>query len=75
MSILKDMESGEYYEWAIGPHEQRLNNIHGNVGEPTTNDFGPDEFGQLLKKTNAEGLYVVDASGWTGVRGLGAIAS
>ncbi|WP_251563200.1 LamG-like jellyroll fold domain-containing protein [Paenibacillus pasadenensis] len=56
------------YKWqrGIGPHEDRPRNVHGKTGEPTSNDYGPDEYGQMLEQIGAEGDIVVDASGWSG---------
>ncbi|OXM16366.1 LamG-like jellyroll fold domain-containing protein [Paenibacillus herberti] len=63
------------YKWqrGIGPHAERKQNVHGKTGEPTSNDFGPDEYGQMIKRTGAVGNVVIDASGWSGGQCLGKI--
>jgi alpha-N-arabinofuranosidase len=51
------------YRWqrAIGPVEDRGRNPNGGgTGQPFTNEFGPDEFGQLLDQTGAEGTVTAN---------------
>ncbi|MCM3748836.1 hypothetical protein M3223_15895 [Paenibacillus pasadenensis] len=63
------------YKWqrGIGPQEDRPQNVHGKTGEPTSNDYGPDEYAQMAEQIGAEGNIVVDASGWSGGQCLGKI--
>lgn len=66
---------GNLYHWkrAIGPYDQREPTISGNNRGPQTNEFGSDEFGQLLEKSSfSEGIIMVpyayekpeDAADW-----------
>jgi alpha-N-arabinofuranosidase len=51
------------FDWkaSIGPVSDRLPSPHGgNIGEPITAEFGPDEFGQFLDATEATGSIVVN---------------
>ena len=55
------------YHWkqAIGPVNDRIDNLnsHGNGG-PQHNNFGPDEFGQMLTKTPLSRGIIVVAFDW-----------
>ncbi len=55
------------YRWkrAIGPVDQRIDNLnsHGSAG-PLSNEFGPDEFGQMLLKTPLDKGVIVVAFNW-----------
>lgn len=51
------------YRWkrAIGPVEQRQDNPNGGgTGDPLSNEFGPDEFGELMQLTGAGGSIVAN---------------
>ncbi|MCG8578673.1 MAG: NPCBM/NEW2 domain-containing protein [Bacteroidales bacterium] len=55
------------YKWkrAIGPVDGRVDNMnsHGSAG-PLSNEFGPDEFGQMLMKTPLNKGVIVVAFNW-----------
>ncbi|MDF7823186.1 hypothetical protein P4B35_04120 [Pontiellaceae bacterium B12227] len=66
---------GNLYHWkrGIGPVDQRIPNVSGNYRKPRTNEFGSDEFGQLLESSSfSEGIMMVayayekpeDAADW-----------
>ena len=51
------------FDWkaSIGPVSERRPSAHGgDIGEPITAEFGPDEFGQFLDETGAVGTIVVN---------------
>jgi alpha-L-arabinofuranosidase len=50
------------YHWqrAIGPVAQRGLNVSGRTGEPLTNEFGPDEFGQFAFNHGLEAMMVAN---------------
>jgi alpha-N-arabinofuranosidase len=62
------------YHWmrAIGPVAQRGLNVHGRTGEPLTNEFGPDEFGDFVDERGLEAMMLAnfgtgtarEAAGW-----------
>jgi alpha-N-arabinofuranosidase len=51
----------ETFQWqrAIGPQALRTDNAYGPTLGPSPSTVGPDEFGQLLDLTGAEGVYTV----------------
>jgi alpha-N-arabinofuranosidase len=49
-----------HWERAIGPVAQRRRNVGGRTGEPLTNDFGPDEFGQFVLDHGLEAMMVAN---------------
>ncbi len=53
--------ASETFQWerAIGPESQRTDNAYGPGLGPSPSTVGPDEFGQLLDLTGAEGVYTV----------------
>lgn len=55
------------YRWkrAIGPVDERIDNMnsHGAAG-PLSNEFGPDEFGQMLGNTHMDKGVIVVAFNW-----------
>jgi alpha-N-arabinofuranosidase len=53
---------GNTYRWkrAIGPQSERTPNVNGGALQPVTNEYGPDEFGNLLERTGAEGNVMVN---------------
>jgi alpha-N-arabinofuranosidase len=50
------------YHWdrAIGPAAQRGLNVSGRNGEPLTNDFGPDEFGEFVAEHRLAAMMVAN---------------
>lgn len=50
------------YHWkrAIGPQSERTPNVNGGALGPFTNEYGPDEFGDLLERSGAEGNVMVN---------------
>lgn len=50
------------YHWqrAIGPPPQRGLNVSGRTGEPLTNDFGPDEFGEFVAEHRLQTMMVAN---------------
>ncbi|MGI8708876.1 MAG: hypothetical protein ACR2LG_11865 [Actinomycetota bacterium] len=50
------------YHWkrGIGPPQDRTPNVNGGALQPVTNEYGPDEFGDLLERTGAEGNVMVN---------------
>lgn len=50
------------YHWtrAIGPVAERGLNVHGRTGEPLTNEFGPDEFGQFVDDRGLQAMMVAN---------------
>src|SRR3954452_15860775 len=49
-----------HWERAIGPVAQRSRNVSGRTGEPLTNDFGPDEFGEFARQHGLEAMMVAN---------------
>jgi alpha-L-arabinofuranosidase len=49
-----------HWERAIGPPSQRRRNISGRTGEPLTNEFGPDEFGEFARAHGLEAMMVAN---------------
>src|SRR5215213_2851419 len=49
-----------HWERAIGPPSQRRRNVSGRTGEPLTNDFGPDEFGEFARAHGLEAMMVAN---------------
>ena len=50
------------YHWtrAIGPVAKRALNVHGRTGEPLTNEFGPDEFGQFVDQRGLQAMMLAN---------------
>ena len=50
------------YHWkrAIGPPSQRGLNVHGQTGEPLTNEFGPDEFGSFVSSRGLQAMMLAN---------------
>lgn len=57
---------GNLYKWkrAIGPVEQRIDNVSGNNQGPQSNEFGSDEFGRLLETTSFDQGIIMVAYGY-----------
>ena len=57
---------GNLYKWkrAIGPVDQRIDNVSGNNKGPQSNEFGPDEFGRLLETTGFKNGIIMVAYGY-----------
>ncbi|KGK00082.1 alpha-L-arabinofuranosidase C-terminal domain-containing protein [Thalassotalea sp. ND16A] len=57
---------GNLYKWkrAIGPLEQRIDNVSGNNRGSQTNEFGSDEFGRLLETTAFKHGIIMVAYGY-----------
>jgi len=54
--------TAEFFHWmrAIGPQSQRTPNAFGPANGPSPSTMGPDEFGQLLDATGAQGVVTAD---------------
>ncbi len=50
------------YHWkrAIGPAADRRLNVHGRTGEPLTNEFGPDEFGEFIRSHGLQAMMLAN---------------
>ena len=59
--------TGQSYQWtrAVGAQGQRQDNPVGPNGRPSPSTVGPDEFGQLLDLTGAQGVFDVDFANGT----------
>ncbi|WP_017446747.1 hypothetical protein [Gayadomonas joobiniege] len=57
---------GNLYKWkrAIGPVDQRIDNVSGNNQGPQSNELGPDEFGRLLETTTFDQGVIMVAYGY-----------
>lgn len=57
---------GNLYKWkrAIGPLNQRVDNVSGNNRGPQSNEFGSDEFGRLLETTGFKNGIIMVAWGY-----------
>lgn len=49
-----------HWERAIGPVARRGLNVSGRTGEPLTNAFGPDEFGEFASQHGLEAMMVAN---------------
>lgn len=54
--------TAEYFHWmrAVGPQSQRTPNAIGPTNGPSPSTMGPDEFGQLLDATGAQGVVTAN---------------